>query len=75
VNEERLDDGQKTMRLCTFLNIMPLGCVFHRVSLTLWGKSRVCAAESFAFVRRMSFSLEGTYVRKLLLESKTPESE
>lgn len=35
----------------------------------------MCTAESFAFARRVSFSLEGTYVRKLLAESKTPESE
>lgn len=50
--------------------------VFRRASLTLRRKSRVCAAESFAFARRISFSLAGeTYVWKLLAESKTPESE
>lgn len=46
-----------------------LDVFFRRVSLA-WGP-----AESFAFARRMSFSLEGTYFRKLLAESKTPEGE
>lgn len=55
---------------------MPLECVFRRVSLTLWRKGRVCAAESFAFARRMGFFLSkgGRTFESLLAESKTPES-
>lgn len=72
VTRERETGWQKMMRICTFFKYNATMGVLFAAWVSRFG---VRAAESFAFARRMSFSLEGTYVWKLLAESKTPESE